>query len=266
MSGFKVYEPYDKLMTRVAESIRNPMKGFLATSTPPPPVPAIKSGELIQSSLIDDANLTYYWRFEGNSNDYKGAANGTDTSISYNASYGKFGQGAAFNGADGGSKITLGSGKWDTMTNGTIMFWAYPTASGTWNGANGYTRSPFIEQGNVYEKIAFTDDNKIFLYIYDTNPAVREGTSNSAISLNAWTHVAVTWDGSNAYIYLDGVLDYTWGYSFANMNAGGNGATTQIGQCYGGSFAVFGGYLDDMAKFSRKLSQTEIAGLLDGTL
>ena len=43
-------------------------------------------------------NLISYWKFEGNSNDSIGANNGTDTTVSYNSSYGKIGQGVNTNG------------------------------------------------------------------------------------------------------------------------------------------------------------------------
>lgn len=47
-------------------------------------------------TLLANANLLYYWRYEGNANDEKNARNGTDLNVAYNASYGKYGQGVAF--------------------------------------------------------------------------------------------------------------------------------------------------------------------------
>jgi len=82
--------------------------------------------EFYSNSLYDDANCISYWRFEGNSNDTKGAHNGTDTNITYGTEYGRFNQGALFNGST--SKIVTAN---NSGISGNAVFsfsiWVKPT-------------------------------------------------------------------------------------------------------------------------------------------
>lgn len=74
-------------------------------------------------------NLARLYHLNGNSIDYSGnGQNGADTNISYAAAYGKFGQGAAFNGSS--SKINIRA--ITTLTgNFFIAFWISNVGSGT---------------------------------------------------------------------------------------------------------------------------------------
>ena len=58
-----------------------------------------------EGGAIGSSSPTAYYKFEGNSNATYGGVNGSDTNISYSTSYGKYGQGALFNGTS--SFITL---------------------------------------------------------------------------------------------------------------------------------------------------------------
>ena len=75
----------------------------------------------------------------------------------------------------------------------------------------------------------------------------------------AWHHVACTWDGSNAYIYVDNVkstasvmstaIDYT---AADETRAGSNGDATAM---------FYGGLLDEICVYNRALSDSEISTL-----
>lgn len=52
--------------------------------------------ELYSTPLFNDASLISYYRMEGNSNDAKSSNNGSDSSMSYSTTSGKFGEGASF--------------------------------------------------------------------------------------------------------------------------------------------------------------------------
>ena len=75
-------------------------------------------------TLYNDANLVAYWKFEGNSNSTVGSKTGTDTNITYNASYGKFGQGALFN----GSSSFISETTCNVASAITYQVWLYMTA------------------------------------------------------------------------------------------------------------------------------------------
>ncbi|HEV7453908.1 MAG TPA: Ig-like domain-containing protein, partial [Candidatus Saccharimonadales bacterium] len=71
----------------------------------------------------------------------------------------------------------------------------------------------------------------------------------------AWHHVAVTWDGNNKKIYVDGVLELTYAWNRAlqtntqNLTLGGN-AQSMVSE--------YGGQLDDVRIYSRALTAAEI--------
>lgn len=54
-------------------------------------------------------------------------------------------------------------------------------------------------------------DGKVTFQVRNPNNGVDELllTSNNAVTVGSWTHIAVTYDGSAVRIYLDGVLDAT---------------------------------------------------------
>ena len=81
--------------------------------------------ELHTHSLIDDANLISYYQFEGNSNDHEGTNNGSDTSVTYGTSYGKFAQGASYNGTSSYTSLGTMGGLGASLDTGTFTlgFW-----------------------------------------------------------------------------------------------------------------------------------------------
>ena len=97
-------------VTVTATSVLDPAKfgsatiSIVAPPTPIPPAPKPTSpatgvGALSSSALLSDANLLSYYPLDGNANDRKGGQNGVGTAIMYGANFGKFGQGAGYNGS-----------------------------------------------------------------------------------------------------------------------------------------------------------------------
>lgn len=80
-------------------------------------------------------------------------------------------------------------------------------------------------------------------------------TGAMIVSPDAWHHVAVTWDGSLARLYLDGEAN---GSSMQPTLPGDTGIV-QIGACHGEK--TFVGTIDDGQFYSRALTATEIATL-----
>jgi hypothetical protein len=83
-----------------------------------------------------------------------------------------------------------------------------------------------------------------------------EGTTT--LSLNAWHHVAATWDGSTVRLYLDGVLNNTPAAYTASL-----GTDTRPVYLGGriGSTDVTSGTIDDVRFYNRCLTAAEIAAL-----
>ena len=84
----------------------------------------------------------------------------------------------------------------------------------------------------------------------------------SAISLNAWHHIAGTWDGSTMRLYVDGNLVDSESQSGTLTNSGKDvmmGAYLLDGNY--GKYDGLNGKLDDLRIYKRVLSATEIEGL-----
>jgi hypothetical protein len=221
--------------------------------------------ELYSTPFLSDSSLISYYRLESNSNDAKGSNNGSDTSVSYGSSYGKFGEGAHFGGS---GYILVGNNL--GITGGTITLSGWikigtAPASGTY-----YT---LYAQSSATEKIEYT------AYYTDTSGTyqmifcrVRRGTFADCSTVNytltpgTWYHVALTYDGATVTGYVDGV-------AIGTVSSTGTGSVTPsdvfaIGMDDSSGIPVDlmgNGSMDDVAIFSRALSAGEIADLYDGS-
>src|SRR4051812_43285995 len=82
----------------------------------------VDTGGTLTTSLLS------YYKDEGDSTDFYGSANGTDTSITYSSWNGKVTQGAGFGGS---SKIDLGSNfSFERTDSFSVAFWLKTTATG----------------------------------------------------------------------------------------------------------------------------------------
>jgi hypothetical protein len=217
--------------------------------------------ELFTTTLFNDANLVSYYRFEGNSTDAKGTSNGSDTNITYNSTNPKFGQKAVFNGTT--SDMQNGTTLLNVATNGSLTAWVYPTASGAANDADTNHITSILSKGNIFYIWGQLSTDKIRVKMFDTGSVSRIYDSNTALTLNAWNFICLTWDGSGTTFYLNGVADGTSAFTQANLNASTNGTQSYIGIQAGGAFD-FTGSIDDLAYWSRTLTAGDISNLYNG--
>jgi hypothetical protein len=210
--------------------------------------------ELYTRSLFNDASLVSYWRLEGNSNDSKSSNNGTDTSITYNTSNGKFTQGAGFS-SGSNSRIEISNNIVKTGSF-TWHFWMNPTV----NNNDLITNVDFsVDFG--YMKIGTNGSNKLVFNVYanptSTNAAV---TSNASISTSTWTSIDCVRDGTNIIIYINGVYDNQTAWSTAQI-ATDRGTRFGISKNGAGWLSAYSGAIDDISLFSRALTAAEILAL-----
>jgi len=86
----------------------------------------------------------------------------------------------------------------------TVEAWIYPTANGQANGSNIFGQSAY---GVSSQFILFLNSaNKIVNYIEYTSGGVTI-TSTASITLNTWTHIAVSRVSGVTKIFINGVLD-----------------------------------------------------------
>ena len=134
--------------------------------------------------------------FEINANDYSGNNNhGTRNGTSFVT--GKVGQALSFDGIDDYVKVTKNFG---------TSFNAF-SAEAWVNAKNIETQHRYIlERDDIHFYISVTPDRKIrFRHIDLTNNEATETEAN-AIEFNEWTHIAVVYDGTKTYIYVNGEL------------------------------------------------------------
>ena len=149
-----------------------------------------------------------HWKFDegsGNTVHDEGLSrnDGTITGATWkNESECKNGKCLSFDGVDDYVEINPASNSTINLTgNDSISAWIYPTvSSGIMNIIDSQSAAGI--ENNQYN--LYLDSNrKINRYLSGFCP------SNSALSLNTWSHVLSTYDGSNLKIFINGVLDRT---------------------------------------------------------
>ncbi len=143
---------------------------------------------LYATSLFSDPNLYSYYRFEGNSNDAKGSHNGTDSNITYGTPYGKFGQGASFNGST--SHITATS-SFSGNPAISVSAWVYPTSVSA-------AGNPYFQIG---DRAGYGEFEVFFGGVNSGDVTIQDGgsswlsTGGGVMTPNAWNYVAITISG-----------------------------------------------------------------------
>lgn len=224
--------------------------------------------ELYKSTLYNDANLVSYWRFEGNSNDAKGTNNGTDTSITYGVSNGRFAQGASFNNS---AYIRSTHNSSQTITGSiTISAWVKVNSAVAWsdivwkgrdNGGSDRPQNYMIDLGStgLIPRFGYTASNNYHVW--------QSGTS---ITTGTWNHIVTTFTygtGSSIKMYINGVaVSGSWAAGDGSAAPG----TVTDDLLFGGAWVSgavankYNGAIDDVALFSRALTEAEVHALYTG--
>ena len=201
-------------------------------------------------SSVSNANLLSHYQFN----------NGSGTDISgNNLNLTMFGNNSTTNKVGVVNKavsLSGGSSAGGSVPNSSVM-----------NMTNQITISAWFNSANialtqrVVDKIAGTITNNFMLDMYQSKlrffVATGAAQSTTTLQSNTWYHVVATYDGSNARIYLNSVLDKS------NAVAGTmtvNAYPLCIGRDQSGS-NNFAGKIDDIKIYSRVLNTTEITDL-----
>jgi hypothetical protein len=200
----------------------------------------------VDSSSTLTNSMVSYWRMEGDSSDFVGSSNGTDTGTSYGTSTEKVNQYVDYS----GSAETSFSAPIVNQQVKSIAFWFYVPS--TWpsneeglidtavDGSNGWR---FIINGNSW--VGFGQEP----YFWTTYPS-------SNFSPNTWYHLAATVDSSGNYaFYVNGVLRASGSGSYTSTSN-----STLFGQEHRSGYN-FTGYLDEIGIWNRALTATEVSNL-----
>lgn len=210
--------------------------------------------ELISTNLFNDANLVSYYQMEGNSNDGKDSNNGTDASVTYNTSNGKYGQGA---GLVGTGLINLGTGT--NMNPSALTYAAWIKPSSFSNAYNSIINRTTAADGSKFAAFFIKSTGKLACYVFANASVSYDGTGSNTLSTGVWYHVALTYSSS------DGLRGYVNGVEDGNAAANGAIATitgsTHIGNDPYYANRNWDGAIDDAAIFSRVLTASEVNSL-----
>lgn len=160
------------------------------------------------------------------------------------------------------------------LTNGyTVAFWINVPA---WPSQSTLVINKFVNAAE--DKAIYIDaDGTIGFFLAGATPltAMLSGglDSATALTMHTWHHVAATYNGTDANIYVDGLLDAslvasgnalnsTGSLVFAHNPARANRLT--IGGTLVSTNTFFIGYLDEIRWYARSLSAAEVAALASG--
>ncbi|MBM3246922.1 hypothetical protein FJZ17_00045 [Candidatus Pacearchaeota archaeon] len=174
--------------------------------------------------------------------------NGTLSGAVINSTSGKYGMGAFFDGINDVISVA-DSNSLDLTTRGTISLWAkrnslksyqmYVTKATPGSTSTGYQLMDYATTGRI-----------TFRWSTDLAETI---ISKNNLSVGNWSHLAVTYNGSQLRIYIDGVLDNSTAYS---TNAVANTELLRVGARSDGYY--FNGSIDEVRIWNRSLSAEEI--------
>ncbi len=163
---------------------------------------------------------------------------------------GRFGSALSFDGINDWVTIP-DANPLDLTTGVTMSAWVNPSAVGS-----AYRTVLMKEQpgGLIYTLYAGDGTGKASGHIFTTSEQRATGTANTPV--NAWTHLASTWDGATLRIFVNGAQ--------VGTRAVSGTLRTSTGVLRIGGTAVwpewFAGRIDEVRVYSRALSVAEIQG------
>ena len=242
----------------VASGTASAVVSVTVTAPAPPPPPPGGSG-LVAAFGFEDASGTTAV------NSSNAAFNGTILQAARVAA-GKIGRGLSFDGVNDWVTVNdITASPLDLTTGMTVEAWVNPAAMSGWEtvvlkerGAAGTGLLSYAlyahdgaPQGNGFAGPAG------YLRPAPANSTTDQGVrqaSHTAIPLNAWTHIATTYDGANQRFYINGVLVATKAQT--GSIAVGNQPLRIGGNNVSGEF--FRGVIDEVRVYNRALSAVEI--------
>jgi hypothetical protein len=242
---------------------------FAAISVTPNVATTTSSGITATKSTNSlNQGLVGYWTMDNRDIDWTSATAGTIRDRSGNGNTGtlngmgkatssvagKVGQAVGFR---GNSSIDVGDYSWGNGENFSISEWTYTSTSTTMvvfgKGAWEYD----ILQNYGGNLGAYT-----FIY-YNSSGSETINVSGFGGKLNQWNHFSLTFDGSVAKMYVNGILGETKPKGIGTWQNRTNAAT--IGQGYINNGFPFIGKIDDVRVYNRALSATEVKQLYNQT-
>ena len=177
---------------------------------------------------------------------------------------GKFGTHCgSFDGING--YVDCGNGSSLSSTRITVSAWLYPKEfpTGTHNKHYIGKWGPAVSQSEYICYFATGQNGKVEFQIRNNAGQYNQYRSTAALSLNTWSHVVMTWDGSDIKIYVNGIEGGTYISNQFDGDIRTSTADLRLGyDSYsagqGWSDALYNGTIDEVAIYNRALTASEI--------
>ena len=219
------------------------------------------ASELASNWTPHYSSIQGYWKFNNDFTDAVGSNNGTNHGASF-TSFSR--QGAAAANLDGStSYVDLGNSSALRIASGlSVQAWIYPITTGTatssWAISMPYTdaagwNSPWTGYG-----IGFQSGSPHFWI--NINGTDREFSAGS-MPLNAWSHVALTFDGTWTNAYINGVQVYSSNTYTGSIQYSGSPHLVIGARSVNSLAEYFQGYVDEAAVWNTALSASDIQTL-----
>ena len=206
-------------------------------------------------SLTD--GLVAYFPFDGDVNDKALDNNGTDNTSAGYVSGKVGGQAKDFDGSD---DFISGIGSLDTFS--FVQNSARFCVTGWVKGSGDFVGNE-TNQGDkgFISTIQSDGDVRIVLYDGSGSKTIDLVTSSQPVSTSSWDHIAVTGNGSQIKIFVNGTQEASG--SVSRFSSGSSSKQLEIGYVH--SYSAFEGQMDDIRIYERPLSQPEIQALYQRT-
>ena len=198
-------------------------------------------------------SLVSYWNLHSDSSDFWGSNNGTDTSVSYNASYGKVAGGAYYTGS---AKTVVSSPSGYSAGGGpfSVAFWVKSSNSFSSQGL----AINLNNTGNTEDWAAGFDNNSHgWTGVWNGSTGVGVDTAGT-MNDGAWHLLIATYSGGTVTLYVDnslvGTASQSQNIGVDILSLGANQAGTQ--ELYG--------YLCEVGLWTKVLSSQERTDLYNG--
>ena len=209
-------------------------------------------------------SLVSYWKFDEGSGtkayDYMKLNNGTLMNMeTVDWVTGKYGKALKFDGVneyvDCGSKASL------NLNAFSITVWVNPTSV---SGYKTIVRKAGASSADTNYALDLDSGNtKVRFFVYDTSGNYHGVMATTkSVSLNKWTHIAATYDGTTFKVYINGTQDATtatWSGSIKTTTG-----SLKIGSSTSSNY--FNGTIDEVKIWNRSLTQEEITKVYNNQL
>ncbi|OHA66805.1 MAG: hypothetical protein A3C82_00845 [Candidatus Wildermuthbacteria bacterium RIFCSPHIGHO2_02_FULL_47_12] len=217
----------------------------------------VARGDQLSSSIhhVIGVDAVGIWDFNGNANDSSGNGNNAITTDATLIADRRGNSSSAYSFTGGTNKIIVADSSSLKISGTAITITGWINWRGNAGGGGGNGR--FIDKevaGAGY--MVFINDDRTISYRYNGNVTYSR-TSTGKIGSQVWSFMAFTYDGANAKIYIDGVLDRSDALTFTFAT---NTNQLLIGNLLDNSRAL-NVYVDDIRIYSSAFNTAEIQKL-----